>query len=416
VTNRYTGQPIDEETGLYFYQSRYYDAELGRFTQADTIVPSSNTSQALNRYAYVKNNPLKFTDPSGHGWLSKAWKKIKGYIGTILTVALSFTPLAPFAAIIGSAVGALINGGTWKSFAIGAAIGMAAGVIADAIGGLPVMCGVEHAIGSTAMNFVSSAITGAVSGAISSAVYGGNWGNNIGQGAMGGAIGAGVAGITGAVTGKLKAWVQGMSATAQVTASVSDPNTLSGDPNTVRGPINLRVVKGKSIKVSLYDTNDTLGYAFQEAADDYDFSLPVSSPDDAASSLEFASGLLRQDETITDVYIFDHGNSRTQIIGRIGLTAHSKAWSRMTSAAPHATFHLRGCSVGGGGQSYIAALSQSGNVFVDGFDDLVYYYGTEKIGADYYSYGNLWRATPNGNSSVMSEGGAFKDWFRGGRR
>lgn len=216
VTNRYTGQPIDEETGLYFYQSRYYDAELGRFTQADTIVPSANTSQALNRYAYVKNNPLKFSDPSGHGWFSKAWKKIKGYIGTIITVAL-YPALGPLAAIIGSAVGALVNGGTWKSFAIGAAIGIVAGGIADAIGGLPIMCGVENAIGSTAMNFVAGALTGAVSGAISSTVYGGNWGKNMLEGAKGGAIGAGIGMATHVAVGKLKAWVKGMSTAIELT-------------------------------------------------------------------------------------------------------------------------------------------------------------------------------------------------------
>ena len=66
VTNRYTSQQLNEDTGLYFYKSRYYDPELARFTQADTIVPSANTSQALNRYSYAFNNPLKFTDPSGN--------------------------------------------------------------------------------------------------------------------------------------------------------------------------------------------------------------------------------------------------------------------------------------------------------------------------------------------------------------
>jgi hypothetical protein len=39
---------------------------IGRFIQPDTIVPQPGNPQALNRYAYVLNNPLKYTDPSGH--------------------------------------------------------------------------------------------------------------------------------------------------------------------------------------------------------------------------------------------------------------------------------------------------------------------------------------------------------------
>jgi hypothetical protein len=39
---------------------------LGRFVQPDTVVPEPGNPQALNRYTYVNNNPLKYTDPSGH--------------------------------------------------------------------------------------------------------------------------------------------------------------------------------------------------------------------------------------------------------------------------------------------------------------------------------------------------------------
>ena len=48
------------------YRARYYHPALGRFISADTIVPSPGDPQALNRYAYVQNNPLKYTDPTGH--------------------------------------------------------------------------------------------------------------------------------------------------------------------------------------------------------------------------------------------------------------------------------------------------------------------------------------------------------------
>jgi RHS repeat-associated protein len=66
ISQRYTGQVLDHETGLYYYNSRYYDAELGRFIQPDSIVPEPKDPQTLNRYTYVLNNPLKLVDPSGH--------------------------------------------------------------------------------------------------------------------------------------------------------------------------------------------------------------------------------------------------------------------------------------------------------------------------------------------------------------
>ncbi len=73
---RFTGQR-SEEAGLgslYDYNARYYSPALGRFLSPDTIVPSPGNpshgdflrSQSLNRYAYVLNNPLRYTDPDGH--------------------------------------------------------------------------------------------------------------------------------------------------------------------------------------------------------------------------------------------------------------------------------------------------------------------------------------------------------------
>ena len=63
---RYTGQRVENDTDLYFYSSRWYDPVVGRFIQPDTIVPEPGNPQSLNRYTYVSNNPVKYTDPSGH--------------------------------------------------------------------------------------------------------------------------------------------------------------------------------------------------------------------------------------------------------------------------------------------------------------------------------------------------------------
>ena len=61
----FTGQRA-EGFGLYDYRARWYDPALGRFVSADTVVPEPGNPQGLNRYAYVTNNPLRYTDPSGH--------------------------------------------------------------------------------------------------------------------------------------------------------------------------------------------------------------------------------------------------------------------------------------------------------------------------------------------------------------
>ena len=62
----FTGQQNDDETGLDYYNSRYYDSSIQRFIQPDTIISDVYDPQSLNRYSYVENNPLTYTDPSGH--------------------------------------------------------------------------------------------------------------------------------------------------------------------------------------------------------------------------------------------------------------------------------------------------------------------------------------------------------------
>jgi hypothetical protein len=46
--------------------ARWYDAQLGRWISADTIVPDSANPQSFNRFTYVLGNPLRYTDPTGH--------------------------------------------------------------------------------------------------------------------------------------------------------------------------------------------------------------------------------------------------------------------------------------------------------------------------------------------------------------
>jgi RHS repeat-associated protein len=65
----YTGQREQGIIRLYDYHARFYDPSLGRFIQADTIVPNPGNPRDLNRYTYARNNVLKYVDPSGHDCL-----------------------------------------------------------------------------------------------------------------------------------------------------------------------------------------------------------------------------------------------------------------------------------------------------------------------------------------------------------
>ncbi len=85
---RYRSYYFDEETGLYYLQTRYYDPELGRFISADSIeYLDPETIGGLNLYAYCGNNPVMGIDPEGNVWwnpFSWNWGNIGKVIGGAL--------------------------------------------------------------------------------------------------------------------------------------------------------------------------------------------------------------------------------------------------------------------------------------------------------------------------------------------
>ncbi len=63
---RYRGYRYDNETQMYYLQSRYYNPELGRFINTDNLINNPSTLLSMNLFAYCKNNPVNTYDPDGH--------------------------------------------------------------------------------------------------------------------------------------------------------------------------------------------------------------------------------------------------------------------------------------------------------------------------------------------------------------
>ena len=82
TTRGYTGHEQLDEVGLIHMNGRVYDPQLGRFLSADPFVQDASNLQALNPYSYVQNNPLSFTDPTGH-FLSGLFKAIGHFFSSI---------------------------------------------------------------------------------------------------------------------------------------------------------------------------------------------------------------------------------------------------------------------------------------------------------------------------------------------
>ncbi|AIQ14924.1 hypothetical protein PDUR_25855 [Paenibacillus durus] len=63
---RYAAYYWDRKTQYYYLQARYYDPRPARFISEDTVEGEIEAPPTLNLYAYVMNNPLMYTDPTGH--------------------------------------------------------------------------------------------------------------------------------------------------------------------------------------------------------------------------------------------------------------------------------------------------------------------------------------------------------------
>jgi RHS repeat-associated protein len=65
TTLLYSGQQFDSDIGMQYLRARYYDPAAGRFHQLDPFFGDIQNPESFHKYAYVLNNPIDLTDPSG---------------------------------------------------------------------------------------------------------------------------------------------------------------------------------------------------------------------------------------------------------------------------------------------------------------------------------------------------------------
>jgi len=171
---RYTGQREEEEIGLYFYKARFYDPALCRFISADTIVPEPANAQAWDRFAYVKNNPVNATDPSGHFAWIPALAAAGGIIGAAtygITTAISgrsfnWVDLGVSVAV-GAAGGGLIGTGVGAASGVAmlATIGAGSSILGSEVG-YQITSGKEFSSGELLATSAVGGVTGAITGVL----------------------------------------------------------------------------------------------------------------------------------------------------------------------------------------------------------------------------------------------------------
>ncbi|MBB3059200.1 FG-GAP-like repeat-containing protein, partial [Microbulbifer rhizosphaerae] len=135
TTRGYTGHEMLDQVGLIHMNGRIYDARLGRFLQADPFIQAASDTQMYNRYSYVRNNPLVYTDSSGYK--IDFWSAVKIVIAVVLTVACEGAcgpEVWAWAMGTTSAAQAITQGGDFEQIATAAFTGAVMGYFGASLG------------------------------------------------------------------------------------------------------------------------------------------------------------------------------------------------------------------------------------------------------------------------------------------
>jgi RHS repeat-associated protein len=211
TTRGFTGEEELSVAGLVHLNGRVYDPLLARFTSADPTVTNPMDPQGWNRYSYVGNDPLAFTDPNGFNWFSNFFNSIGNFFSSIFNSVANFIKnnamailqiavtavlsasgvFLPFAAAIGAGITTGLSGGNLGQIL---RAGLIAGVTAFAFGKI----GPTPSFAANPIGFAESVGANAAVGCVSSVASGGS----CGSGAMSAAVGAALSPITNSIVPK----------------------------------------------------------------------------------------------------------------------------------------------------------------------------------------------------------------------
>ena len=85
----YNGESTNVKTGLQYLRARYYNAENGTFTTEDSDLGTTENPLTRNRYDYTTNNPLNYSDPTGHSLWGRIKSAAKKAVKTVTKAAKS---------------------------------------------------------------------------------------------------------------------------------------------------------------------------------------------------------------------------------------------------------------------------------------------------------------------------------------
>ncbi|WP_228457872.1 RHS repeat domain-containing protein [Chryseobacterium candidae] len=192
IDRGYTGHEHFMEVGIIHMNGRLYDPLLRRFLNADENIQDPFNTQIYNRYGYVMNNPLIYTDPNGEF----AWIVVGAVIGGYLTGVKANGSWNPVKWNWGA---------TWGKIAMGAAVGAFTGGVGAAVGSASLAAAGAYGIqGGLLGGAIAGASGGAIAGAINGFATAVMFGEDVIEGTvMGGLSGAAIGGAAGAIAGTI---------------------------------------------------------------------------------------------------------------------------------------------------------------------------------------------------------------------